>query len=72
MYDGLKHGNVSRMLVRMVRHNWVSKDKVFSLTCGGRKLLKELDEIVAAKDTFASELTPEDLSNLVTILGKLT
>jgi len=50
----------------------VSKDKVFSLTCGGRKLLKELDEIVAAKDTFASELTPEDLSNLVTILGKLT
>jgi len=56
----------------MVRHNWVSKDKVFSLTCGGRKLLKELDEIVAAKDTFASELTPEDLSNLVTILGKLT
>ena len=65
-------GNVSRMLVRMVRNKWVSKEKDLSLTCEGRALLKDLNALVATKDTFASELTSEDRSTLVSLLEKLT
>lgn len=65
-------GNISRMVVRLLRNKWVSKTaKELCLTEDGHKLLEDLNEIVANKDTFASDLTVEDRNMLVTLLGRL-